>query len=154
MTEAGTNFSLFSEVADRVELCLIRRDGTETRIELDEVDGYVWHACLPTITPGQRYGFRVYGPWDPRPAIAVTRRSCCWIPTAKSFPRGHRLLARRSPYDLTAEGSSPLAAPADGGLAGAHHGQCGDQPFFDWGHDRQPRTPYHETIICRLTSGA
>ena len=62
---AGTNFSLFSEVAEKVELCLIAKDGTEERINLDEVDGYVWHAYLPTVTPGQRYGFRVYGPWDP-----------------------------------------------------------------------------------------
>ena len=49
---AGTNFSLFSEVADKVELCLIAKDGTEERINLDEVDGYVWHAYLPTVTPG------------------------------------------------------------------------------------------------------
>ena len=56
---AGTNFSLFSEVAEKVELCLIAKDGTEDRINLDEVDGYVWHAYLPTVTPGQRYGFRV-----------------------------------------------------------------------------------------------
>ncbi len=59
---AGTNFSLFSEVADKVELCLIAKDGTESRIELDEVDGFVWHAYLPTVSPGQRYGFRVHGP--------------------------------------------------------------------------------------------
>ncbi len=62
---AGTNFSLFSEIAEKVELCLIDRDGHETRIELDEVDGYVWHAYLPTISPGQRYGYRVSGPFDP-----------------------------------------------------------------------------------------
>ena len=51
---AGTNFSLFSEVADRVELCLIDDNDHETRIELDEVDGFVWHAYLPTITPGRQ----------------------------------------------------------------------------------------------------
>ena len=62
---AGTNFSVFSEVAERVELCLIDKAGTEERIPLDEVDGFVWHAYLPAITPGQRYGFRVDGPWDP-----------------------------------------------------------------------------------------
>ena len=62
---SGTNFALFSEVADKVELCLIDDDNTETRLELTEVDGYVWHCYLPTITPGQRYGFRVHGPWDP-----------------------------------------------------------------------------------------
>ena len=63
---AGTNFSLFSEIATKVELCLIGKDGSEMRISLDEVDGYVWHAYLPSISPGQMYGYRVHGPYDPR----------------------------------------------------------------------------------------
>ncbi|GGG11978.1 glycogen operon protein GlgX homolog [Rhodococcoides trifolii] len=62
---AGTNFAIFSEVAETVELCLIDPDGTETKVRLDEVDGYVWHAYLPTVQPGQRYGYRVHGPWNP-----------------------------------------------------------------------------------------
>ncbi|MBY6365987.1 glycogen debranching protein GlgX [Rhodococcoides corynebacterioides] len=62
---AGTNFALFSEVAEAVDLCLVEADGTETRIRLDEVDGYVWHAYVPTVQPGQRYGYRVHGPWNP-----------------------------------------------------------------------------------------
>ncbi|OOK77495.1 carbohydrate-binding module 48 family protein [Mycobacterium kansasii] len=80
---AGTNFSVFSEIAEKVELCLIADDGSETRISLDEVDGYVWHAYLPNIIPGQRYGFRVYGPFAPRPAIAVIPANCCSTRTAK-----------------------------------------------------------------------
>ncbi|MGB6206807.1 MAG: glycogen debranching enzyme, partial [Mycobacterium sp.] len=52
----GTNFALFSEIAEKVDLCLIHDDGHESRIPLDEVDGYVWHAYLPTVSPGQRYG--------------------------------------------------------------------------------------------------
>ena len=62
---SGTNFALFSEVADRVELCLFDAEGGETRVELTEVDAYVWHCYLPTVQPGQRYGYRVHGPWDP-----------------------------------------------------------------------------------------
>ena len=58
---AGTNFSLYSERAERVELCLIAKDGTEDRINLDEVDSFVWHCYLPTVTSGQRDGFR--GVW-------------------------------------------------------------------------------------------
>src|SRR5664279_1342900 len=61
----GTNFALFSEVAERVELCLFDTDGAETRITLPEVDAFVWHGFLPGVTPGQRYGFRVHGPYDP-----------------------------------------------------------------------------------------
>lgn len=62
---AGTNFAVFSEVAERVELCLFDGDGTESRVALPEVDGFVWHAYIPGIEPGQRYGYRVHGPYDP-----------------------------------------------------------------------------------------
>lgn len=62
---AGTNFALFSEVAEFVELCLIDDDGRETRIKLPEVDGFVHHGYLPTVGPGQLYGYRVHGPFDP-----------------------------------------------------------------------------------------
>ena len=68
---AGTNFALFSEVAEQVELCLFhdegegRGRGIETRVALAEVDGFVWHGYLPDVGPGQRYGYRVHGTWDP-----------------------------------------------------------------------------------------
>jgi glycogen operon protein len=62
----GTNFALFSEVAERVELCLLDESGSaEERLDMTEVDGYVWHCFLPGIGPGQRYGYRVHGPHDP-----------------------------------------------------------------------------------------
>ena len=62
---SGTNFALFSEVAERVELCLFDADGNETRVSLPEVDGFIWHGFTPDIEPGQRYGYRVHGPYDP-----------------------------------------------------------------------------------------
>ena len=139
---SGVNFALFSEVADRVELALIADDGAETRIELTEVDGYVWHAFVPTIQPGQRYGFRVHGPFDP--------------------PRGHRC----NPAKLLLD---PYAKAFDGQIDGdpsLFSYQLGDplelndddslghtmlsvviNPFFDWGHDRPPRHEYHNTVI-------
>jgi pullulanase/glycogen debranching enzyme len=58
---AGTNFALFSEVADQVDLCLFADDGEETRVALREVDGFIWHGYLPGTGPGQRYGYRVHG---------------------------------------------------------------------------------------------
>src|SRR5882724_7271638 len=61
----GANFAVFSEVADAVELCLFDDDGNETNVELPESTGVVWHGYLPDVTPGQRYGFRVHGPYDP-----------------------------------------------------------------------------------------
>lgn len=63
---AGTDFALFSEVADRVEVCLFDADGTESRVPLIEVDGFVWHGFLPEVHPGQRYGYRVHGPCQPQ----------------------------------------------------------------------------------------
>ena len=63
---SGTNFALFSEVAEKIELCLFDDNGVETRVELVEVDAYVWHAYLPLVQPGQRYGYRAYGAYDPK----------------------------------------------------------------------------------------
>ena len=63
--EEGTNFALFSAHAETVELCLFADDDTETRIPLKERTAFVWHAYVPGIPLGQRYGYRVYGPYDP-----------------------------------------------------------------------------------------
>ncbi|MFF0239230.1 glycogen debranching protein GlgX [Rhodococcus pyridinivorans] len=82
---AGTNFALFSEIAEKVELCLISRDGTETRIPLEEVDGYVWHAYLPTVSPGQRYGYRVHGPFDPENGHRCDPSKLLLDPYGKAF---------------------------------------------------------------------
>lgn len=61
----GTNFSLFSEVAERVELCLFDEHGHQAAVDLPEVMACCWHGYLPGVRPGQRYGFRVHGPWAP-----------------------------------------------------------------------------------------
>ncbi|MCZ4549142.1 glycogen debranching protein GlgX [Gordonia rubripertincta] len=82
---AGTNFSLFSEVATKVELCLIGKDNSETRISLEEVDGYVWHAYLPSISPGQMYGYRVHGPYDPRQGLRCDPSKLLVDPYGKAF---------------------------------------------------------------------
>ncbi len=82
---AGTNFSLFSEVADTVELCLIAKDGSETRVRLDEVDGYVWHCYLPSVAPGQRYGYRIHGPYDPAKGLRCDPSKLLVDPYGKSF---------------------------------------------------------------------
>ncbi|MBF6358353.1 glycogen debranching protein GlgX [Nocardia higoensis] len=130
---AGTNFSLFTEVADAVELCLIDRDGAETRIALEEVDGYVWHAYLPTIGPGQRYGFRVHGPWDPERGLRCDPSKLLLDPYGKAF-------------DGDFDGDPSLHTY---GLDSLGHTMTGVviNPFFDWGADRPPKRPYHETVI-------
>ncbi len=144
---AGTNFSLFSEVADRVELCLIGRDGTEDRIELDEVDGYVWHAYLPTISPGQRYGFRVHGPWDPAAGHRCDPSKLLLDPYGKSFHGDVEFSQAVYSYDLNADDLATGGSPPMIDSLGHTMTSVVINPYFDWGHDRLPRTPYHETII-------
>ena len=93
----GTNFSLFSEVAEEVELCLIARDGSETRIPLEEVDGYVWHAYLPNVVPGQRYGYRVHGPYDPDRGSRFNPNKLVLDPYARAIARQPMSLRWNSP---------------------------------------------------------
>src|SRR6201991_622158 len=82
---SGTNFAIFSEVAERVELCLF--DGTggdEVRVALTEVDGFVWHGYLPTVQPGQRYGYRVHGQYDPERGLRCNPAKLLLDPYAKA----------------------------------------------------------------------
>jgi isoamylase len=151
---AGTNFSLFSEIADKVELCLIDDKGGESRIPLDEVDGYVWHAYLPNITPGQRYGFRVYGPFDPAAGHRCDPSKLLLDPYGKAFYGDFTFGQALYSYDMNAvDPEGPDANAADTGTPpmvdslGHTMTSVVSNPFFDWGSDRAPLTPYHETVI-------
>ena len=137
----GTNFALFSECAQRVELCLFDSAGTETRLDLPEMDGFVWHAYLPGVNPGQRYGYRVHGPFDPA-----------------SGHRSHPSKLLLDPYAKAVEGEIDWDEAlftyrfADESLNdddSAPHMMRSVviNPFFDWHNDRHPRTPYHESVI-------
>jgi glycogen operon protein len=144
---AGTNFSVFSEVAEKVELCLIDNDGTETRINLDEVDGFVWHGYLPTVTPGQRYGFRVYGPWDPANGDRCDPSKLLLDPYGKSFHGDFDFSQALYSYDLNAEDPASGGTPPMVDSLGHTMTSVVINPFFDWGSDHPPRIPYHQTII-------
>ncbi|MFJ8095153.1 glycogen debranching protein GlgX [Streptomyces griseofuscus] len=135
----GTNFALFSEVAERVDLILVDDTGKETSIRLHEVDGFVWHAYLPGIAPGQRYGYRVHGPWQPSLGHRCNPRKLLLDPYARAVDGqidNHASLYERSP-------DGP--APADS----AGHSMLGvvTDPYFDWGDDRPPRTAYADSVI-------
>ncbi len=82
---SGTNFAVFSEVAEKVELCLFDADGNESRVPLNEVDGFVWHGFLPTVEPGQRYGYRVHGPYDPAAGQRCNHNKLLIDPYAKAI---------------------------------------------------------------------
>lgn len=151
---AGTNFSLFSEIAEKVELCLIDDQGSESRIPLEEVDGFVWHAYLPNITPGQRYGFRVYGPFDPAAGHRCDPSKLLLDPYGKAFHGDFTFGPALFSYDMKAVNpDGPNADGADPGIPpmidslGHTMTSVVSNPFFDWGSDRAPLTPYHETVI-------
>ena len=82
----GTNFAIFSEVAERSSCaCSTSDTGAERRVELPEVDAFVWHAYLPGIEPGQRYGFRVHGPYDPARGLRCNPHKLLLDPYAKAI---------------------------------------------------------------------
>ncbi|HWJ83585.1 MAG TPA: glycogen debranching protein GlgX [Nocardioides sp.] len=143
---SGTNFALFSEVAERVELCLIDvgEDGlrTETRVDLTEVDAYVWHAFLPEVQPGQRYGYRVHGPWDPAQGLRCNPAKLLLDPYAKATDGTIDWDQSLFGYDFGEEDSRN----DDDSL---QHTMLGVviNPYFDWEGDRAPRTPYAESVI-------
>ena len=139
---SGTNFALFSESAERVELCLFDENRVETRIEVQDVDAYVWHCYLPQVQPGQRYGYRVHGAYEPTqgqranpnkllldPYARATAGEIDWDPSLFSYQLG-------DPNSINNDDSAP-------------HVMLGVviNPFFDWAGDRHPRIPYAESVI-------
>ena len=139
----GTYFTLFSEVADRVELCLFDETGDEQRLDVKEADGYVWHCFLPGIGPGQRYGYRVHGPWDPEnglrcnsskllldPYARAIEGQVRWDPAVYSYPLGGDDRVR---YDGDSAPFVPRSVVTN--------------PWFEWGDDHPLRIPWHETVL-------
>ena len=138
----GTNFALFSEVAERIELCLFGDDGSETRLPLPERDGLIWHGYVPRVGPGQRYGYRVHGPYDPAGGLRCNPAKLLLDPYAKAIDGdvvwnealfGYHFGAPESRNDLD---SAPYAMRS-----------VVINPYFDWKDDRPLRIPYHETVI-------
>ncbi|GAA1871529.1 glycogen debranching protein GlgX [Myceligenerans crystallogenes] len=145
----GTNFALYSGVAERVELCLIAGDGTETRVEVTEVDADVWHVYLPGLGPGTRYGYRVHGPYDPAQGHRCNPAKLLLDPYAKAMDGtldGDASLFSY-PHDDPAQATRPGATPTTSDSAGHTMTSVVVNPFFDWGHDRPPATDYHDSVI-------
>jgi len=138
----GTNFALFSEGADRVELCLFGERGRETRVDMLEVDAYVWHAYLPNIAPGQRYGYRVHGEYDPTSGKRFNPNKLLLDPYAKAVDG--QVNWGQSVFGYTF--GDPDSRNDDDSAADMMKGVV-INPFFDWGGDRPPRIPYSESFI-------
>ncbi len=142
---SGTNFSLFSSVADGVELCL-HGDGADDRdverISLTEVDGHIWHTYLPDVRPGQRYGYRVHGPWDPERGLWCNPSKLLLDPYAKAIDGRIDWDPACFGYDF----DEPLVRNDDDSAPHVWKAVVGDA-FFDWGNDRPPDVALHETVI-------
>ena len=140
----GTNFALFTQNGTRVELCLFDDGATraETRVDLTEVDAQVWHAFLPGIRPGQRYGYRVHGPYDPPSGQRFNPSKLLLDPYARAFEGTIRWDQALFSYDFGDEN----ALNADDSAPFTMLGVVCD-PAFDWKGDRAPRTPYADTVI-------
>jgi len=143
---AGTNFSLFSEAAQRVELCLFDDGGNETHYDLPEMTALCWHGYLPNVGPGQRYGFRVHGRWDPHAGARCNPAKLLLDPYGKAVDgqvQWHEAVfdhhfddPENSKNDLDSAPYMPKSVVIN--------------PWFNWGNDRLPRTPWHETVIYEV----
>ena len=130
-------------MAERVELCLFGPGNRrETRVELTEVDGFVWHCYLPGVGPGQHYGYRVHGPYAPAAVTGAMRRSCCSTRTAR--PSRVRCAGTRP---CSPSGPARRRAISTRDSAPFMPRNVVTNPYFDWAGDRPPRTPYHQTVI-------
>jgi isoamylase len=137
----GTNFAIFSEVAEKVELCLFDEQGNEERIRLPEMDAYVWHAFLPGIQPGQRYGFRVHGPHDPEQGLRCNPNKLLLDPYAKAIDG-------QVDWDESVFGYHFESGDKNDDDSAPHMPKSVVvNPYFDWGVDRPPKTPYNKTVI-------
>ena len=137
----GTNFAVYSSVAERVELCLFG-DGREDRVALGCGTGSVWHAYLPDVGPNQLYGFRVAGPWDPARGQRCNPNLLLGDPYARAITGGLR-------WDPALRGDVD-GAPSPADSAPFTFRSVVAQPYFDWGNDRRLETPWSDTVIYEL----
>ena len=143
----GTNFSLFSEHAERVELCLFDDEDDETCVELTERTSLNWHCYLPGVHAGQRYGFRVHGPYEPQNGHRFNSAKLLMDPYAKSI-EGPILFDKGNvhPYVPTG-GEDDDLTPDDSDDAAAIPKCVVIDPRFDWQDDRPPNTPLADSVI-------
>ena len=142
---AGVNFALFSQVAEKVELCLFDEEDHETRIEMTEQNSYVWHNYIPGLQPGQRYGYRVYGPYNPARGQRCNPSKLLLDPYAKAIEGNIDDDPSLFSYDM----SNPDDINAINTQDSAAHTMKSVvvNPYFDWGNDQHPNISYHDSVI-------
>jgi glycogen operon protein len=140
----GVNFAIYSERASRIELCLLDEAHRETRVPLRERTAFVWHVYLPGIGPGQRYAYRAEGPYEPERGLRFNRNNLLLDPYAKALDGPEQWDAGMFAYELGASEEDLKKRELD--ARGAPLGVVVD-PGFDWGDDRPPNTPFHESVV-------
>jgi glycogen operon protein len=143
----GVNFAVFSDVAERVELCLVDDELNETRVELPEVDGFVWHGYVPYVQPGQRYGFRVHGPYDPSRGHRCNPAKLLLDPYAKAVEGQAENSQALFSYTFGNPDAATTTRVNTEDSLGHTMLSVVTNPFFDWRNDRPPRHEYHDTVI-------
>ncbi len=140
---SGVNFSIFTELADHVEVCLFE-DEHETRVRLPEVTAFIHHGYIPGIQPGQQYGFRVSGPWDPSKGLRCNSDKLLIDPYAKAVVGAVQWDEAMFPYRFA---DGPDGPPATKDNAAFIPRSVVTNPWFDWSDDRHPRIPWHRTVV-------
>ena len=142
---AGVNFALYSQVAQKVELCLFDEHDAETRIEMTERNSYVWHNYIPGLHPGQRYGYRVYGPYDPVHGLRCNPNKLLLDPYAKAIEGN--IDGDESLFSYWFKSPDDNSAMNDLDSAAHTMKSAVINPYFDWGNDQHPYISYHDSVI-------
>ena len=147
---AGTNFSIFSENAEGVELCLFDGAGNETRVEMTERTAFNWHCYLPGVGPGQLYGYRVHGAYDPASGRRFNPHKLLIDPYAKAIEGPVRWEhANVLPYVPGPDPDADLELDDEDDADAIPKCVVVDERF-DWEDDRPPATPWHDTVIYEV----
>ena len=141
----GVNFALYSQVAQKVELCLFDEHDAETRIEMTEQNSYVWHNYIPGLKPGQRYGYRVYGPYDPVHGLRCNPNKLLLDPYAKAIEGN--IDGDESLFSYWFKSPDDTSAMNDLDSAAHTMKSAVINPYFDWGNDQHPYISYHDSVI-------
>ncbi|PYV53663.1 MAG: glycogen debranching enzyme GlgX, partial [Acidobacteria bacterium] len=146
----GVNFALFSESAEKVELCLFDQFGRREihRVPLREQTDQVWHCYLPEARPGLLYGYRVHGPYEPTKGLRFNRNKLLLDPYAKQIQNGLKWHDSHFGYRV-GHRNEDLSFDRRDSAPGMLKGVVVD-PAFTWGADRAPHTRWHRTIIYEL----
>ena len=141
----GTNFSLFSEIAEGVQLCFFDDAGHETRVPMREATAFIHHVYVPGVGPGQRYGFRVAGQWAPQTGKRANAHKLLLDPYGKAVTGDVNWGQPVYPYRF---GDENRVSTSDS--ARFMPKSVVTNPYFDWGNDRGPNIPFHESIVYEM----